>query len=177
MRSWWRICRRITVALACLGWLLPAPPSSASDQTLAPGPRPALWDVRLDEQGTLQGQLIDGALRPLAERRVTLSQAGQTMAVVPTDDRGLFRVPLVRGGVYQLSVGAAAATIRVWTPQAAPPAAVQHLVLMDAPPVVRGQQPLSALLMNPLVIGAVIAAAVAIPLAVHHNHHESPSGS
>jgi hypothetical protein len=43
--------------------------------------------------------------------------------------------------------------------------------------VVRGQQPLSALLMNPLVIGAVIAAAVAIPLAVHHNHHESPSGS
>lgn len=177
MRSWWQICRGITVALACVGWLLPVPPSSASDETLASGPRPTLWDVRLDEHGTLRGRLIDGALRPLAERRVALWQAGQTMAVVSTDDQGLFRVPLVRGGVYQLSVGEASATIRVWTAQAAPPAAVQQLVLMDAPPVVRGQQPLSALLLNPLVIGLVIAAAVAIPLALHRDHHESASGS
>jgi len=43
--------------------------------------------------------------------------------------------------------------------------------------VVRGQQPFSAIFTNTLFIGLVIAAAIAIPIAVHNSQDDQPSGS
>jgi hypothetical protein len=43
--------------------------------------------------------------------------------------------------------------------------------------IARGQQPICDLLTNPLVIGLVVAAAIAIPVAIHNADNDSPSGS
>jgi hypothetical protein len=169
MRFWWRIGKGITVALACVGWFVPASPLAASDG-VPPGGATVVWDARLDEQGTLTGRWLDDGHRPLANRPVALQQAGRLVAATRTDGDGVFRLLRVRGGVYQVVLGGASATVRVWTAAAAPPAAARELVLVaPAPPVVRGQQPLAAVLTNPLFIGVVVAAAVAIPLAIYEN--------
>jgi hypothetical protein len=74
-------------------------------------------------------------------------------------------------------VGQRSVTCRAWTHAAAPPAATDQLTVVDGPPLIRGQQPFSAVFTNPLFIGLVIAAAIAIPIAVHNAQHDHPSGS
>jgi hypothetical protein len=103
---------------------------------------------------------------------MVLAQAGKEIAVVRTDAGGVFAFRQVRGGVYQLIVDRAAVTCRVWTAQAAPPAAAEQLVLVAPTATVRGQQPFSAVFTNPLVIGLIVAAAVVVPIAVHNAHKD-----
>jgi len=43
--------------------------------------------------------------------------------------------------------------------------------------LMHGQQPFSAIFTNPLFIGLVIAAAIAIPIAVHNSQSDRPPGS
>lgn len=97
--------------------------------------------------------------------------------IAATDAAGQFVLPGVTAGIQRLTAEDAVLNCRIWTHAAAPPAAMDHVTLIADQTIVRGQQPFSAIFTNPLFIGLVIAAAVAIPIAVHNSQDDRPSGS
>ena len=115
-----------------------------------------------------QGKRSNVAGQPAARQPTVLLQGLQVVAQTHSDAAGRFVFPQVRSGVYQISSGTTCIACRVWTKAAAPPAAQGHVVLRAETDVVRGQQPISHLFTNPLVVGLIVAAAVAIPLAVRN---------
>jgi len=168
-----------TVAwMACFGWLLPVPDGFASDAAPQAGAaRRPVADVRVDKEGTLRGKLVDPSGQPLQDRVIALQRDQQVLGSVKTNEQGEFVFPRVRGGVYQMRVKDRAVQCRVWPRNVAPPAARARLLIVTGDPVVRGQQPIGAIFSNPLFIGAVLAAAIAIPIAVHNAQDDEPSGS
>lgn len=166
MRKLLCMVRVTIVSLASLAWLLPLPAVRGS-QPAGGRDVAAVVDVRLDERGSMRGSLIDVAGQPLAARPVVLRQAGNTTCSTETDAAGVFVLRGVSAGMHQLIVVDQSMTCRVWTHAAAPPAASDQVTVMAGPPLVRGQQPFSAIFTNPLFIGLVIAAVIAIPIALH----------
>ncbi len=179
MRKVLRLCRASAVSLACLAWLLPVPPSLAAPPISGAGTAATtgIIDVRLDEHGAIHGRVLDAAGQGLAERPVVLQQVGGAVFRAQTDAAGRFVLQQVSGGVHQLTTGHGTVTCRVWTHTAAPPSATDQLTVVAGEPVVRGQQPFSCIFTNPLFIGLVVAAAIAIPIAVHNAQDDQPSGS
>lgn len=171
-----RYVKAVTVALACVGWLWPVPPVSAGPPAVVATSVPAAFqDVRLGDQNTLAGQLLDSNGQPVPQQSVALLQGAKALVETRTDAAGRFAFPQVRSGVYQLTEGTVCVACRAWTNAAAPPAAQGQVLVIAEAGVVRGQQPLSALFTNPLVIGLIIAAAIAIPLAIAHKEQSSGS--
>ena len=178
MRSSSRVVRVVIVSMACLGWLLPVPRGMASNPPVdsSAAKRPVA-DVRLTADATLGGKLVDASGQPLGRRVVVLRQAGRALARVETDAQGDFVFRSVRGGAYQMTIDDRVVSCRVWASSAAPPAARDRLLIVTGTPVVRGQQPIGAVFSSPLFVGAVLAAAIAIPVAVHNSQNDEPSGS
>jgi hypothetical protein len=179
MRKLLRISRTSAVSLACLAWLLPVQPGLAAPpvSTAAMAAPAGIVDVRLDAHGAIHGHLLDAFGHGLADRPVVLQQVGGAALQTQTDAAGRFVLRRVGGGVHQLTTGHGTVTCRVWTHAAAPPSATNQLTVVADQQVVRGQQPFSAIFTNPLFIGLVIAAAIAIPIAVHNSQDDQPSGS
>jgi hypothetical protein len=179
MKKLLRLCRASVVSLACLAWVLPVQPSFAAPPVAGAAPAAAtgIVDVRLDEHGAIHGHLLNAAGQGLADRPIVLQQAGGAVSRAQTDARGGFVLPRVSGGVHQLTTAYGTVPCRVWTHTAAPPSATDQLMVVAGQPVVRGQQPFSCIFTNPLFIGLVIAAAIAIPIAVHNSQDDNPSGS
>ena len=172
-----RCCKSMLVTLACLGILLPVHSAAAAPSSASTAPTPTIHDVRLDAHGALRGQLIDKNGQPCANQSVALGQTSRPLAQTRTDAAGNFAFAPVRSGVYYLTDGRIALACRAWTNHAAPPAAQPRVLLVAGETQARGQQPLSALFTNPLIIGLIIAAAVAIPLAIHKSNQDKQSGS
>lgn len=170
MRRLLGVVRAMLVSLACLAWLLPPPAACASQPAggLVSGSAAGIVDVRLGERGLLRGTVLDAAGQPVAARPVVLQSPEGAMFSAQTDAAGGFAFHGVRGGVHRLLTGEGGTICRVWMPAAAPPAAADQLIVAAKPLVVRGQQPFSAMFANPLFIGLVVAAAIAIPIAVHN---------
>jgi hypothetical protein len=177
MRKLMRAMKAAVVTLACFATILPWQHVGAaqSGRPASPG-KSAVGDVRLGADGTLRGKLVDLSARPLADQTVVLYQAGRTVAQTKTDARGEFAFQKLGSGVYSVAVGEAAVTCRFWAAKAAPPAAAEQLVMAANTTVVRGQQPIGNVLSNPLVLGLIIAAAIAIPVAARGDK-EKPDGS
>lgn len=172
-----RWMKAVLVTLACGSWLVPAPPVWGANPVAGAATTPgAIVDVRLSDGGTLRGRLVAGDQRPVAQQPLLLVQSGTPVAAVCSDADGRFAFAQVRSGLYQINSGSSGVACRVWTATAAPPAAHGELVLAAQAPVVRGQQPFGAIFTNPLVIGLIVAAAIAIPLAIH-NANDKPAGS
>lgn len=123
-------------------------------------------DVQLDENGLLNGQLINIAGDPVANATIEIRHRNQRLDVAATNEDGEFRLRVKKTGAYLISVSGMQITCRCWTANAAPPAATDDLVLMAPEKTVRGQRPFADIITNPLFIGAVVATAVAIPIAV-----------
>ena len=179
MRRLLRVVRTVIVSLACLAWVLPLPLARASQPAggMVSASAAGIVDVRLDGQRLLRGTVVDTAGQPVAARPVVLQPPDGTVFNTQTDAAGGFVFRDVRGGVHRLVTGDRCVTCRVWTPAAAPPAAAGQLIVVAEPPVVRGQQPFSAVFTNPLFIGLVVAAAIAIPIVVHNAQDDHPPGS
>ena len=179
MRKMRRRVGAVIASLACLALVLP-PSGVRASQPAGGGeaaPASGIADVRLDERGLLRGKLVSTTGQPLATRPVVLQQAGGTACSTETDAAGGFVLRGVRAGVHRLVVDERSVACRVWTNAAAPPSAIDQLTVVAGPPLIRGQQPFSAVFTNPLFIGLVIAAAIAIPIAVHNAQNDHPSGS
>jgi hypothetical protein len=135
--------------------------SSRADETVS------IDDIALDSHGTFRGQVFSENGTPASEITIHVLKNGRALTTVTTDREGQFEISGLRGGVYQLMAGDSVVNYRVWAPRTAPPAAQQFALLVDDHGLVRAQdRPLLRFLTNPWVLGAGIAAAIAIPLAL-----------
>ena len=178
MRKLLQRSRVVAACLACATWVFPMHALQAQSPSSADDSRPAiLGDVRLDSAGTLRGKVVDGQGQPQRDQRLRLYRAGELLGELRTNPEGDFAFPRLRGGVYQLQLREVMVTCRVWTRAAAPPIAREQLLLVDAPEIARGQQPIGEIFTNPLFLGLLVAAAIAIPVAVHNSQQDPPPSS
>lgn len=155
--------------LATAGMLCPRP--------VAAGP-PEPCDIVAESQ-QISGTLMGPTGKPVPGVLVQLAPVDQSWRMtIPSGGAGEFRFPLSTGGLYQLACGTQVMTLRAWPEGTQPPSAVRSVQLtLSEDFVVRGQQPLCGWAMTePLMIGVLVAAAIAIPLAVHSSD-DAPPGS
>ncbi len=170
---------RITLAaLSCLGMLSGPVPAIELEFDASPGLFPAtILDVKLDERNALHGEVRDAAGTIESNTEVQLRLDGVSLQRTHTNRWGRFVFPGLKGGMYQILTPATSITCRVWTANAAPPKAQAAILVASNTGLSRGQQPISeAFVFNPFLMGALIAAAIAIPIAIH-NADDRPPGS
>lgn len=177
MNRFWQRKTTWPAWLAVAAWLMPAMQATADEPTLRPETQPIIHDLQTDFQGTMHGRLIDLEGRPVIEETLELIREGETIARAVSDSNGRFRFASVSTGVYQIQWKSSVVVCRVWAATVAPPVAKDKLVLLDAPPLVRGQRPAREIFHNPLFIGLFVAAAIAIPVAVHQSRKDQPPSS
>ena len=119
---------------------------------------------------------MDARGQGLPGRPVVVRQAGRETRQVVSDDQGCFSVEPIHGGACHVVSADAASVCRCWAANTAPPSAAEQLTLVSQQRVERGQSPVHELY-TPILVSLVVAAAIAIPLAVHNAKKDSPSGS
>jgi hypothetical protein len=119
---------------------------------------------------------VDSSGQGLAGLTVSLRRHDALVATTMTGSDGRFEIAGLAGGIFEIRVGRSNGIYRLWAPQTAPPLARRDLLLVDGAGLVRGQG-LGGFLTNPLVIAGLVAAAIAIPWAVHEHREDRRSGS
>lgn len=160
------------VALTCFGFL-------TADLARAAAPAVTrVGDVALQAAGVLQGQVLDAQGAPQAGKQVSAVQNGKTTATAVTDASGRFVMSNLSGGVCEFQTDSNRDVYRLWAPQTAPPVAQQRVLLVSDSNVVLGQHcggNALGWLANPWVLGGIVAAAIAIPLAVASSNNDDAS--
>jgi hypothetical protein len=165
-----------TVALwlaAALG--LPTAALAASPITKVP----VLVDVTLRDGGVLLGQVVDPDGSSLPGVAVSLRSGNQDLASGVTDRSGYFAFSGLRTGTYQVAAANGIGTFQLWSADIAPPAAQRGALVVAGTDTVRGQhtpEQYAQLLARPVIVGGLIGAAIAIPIAVSNSHREPASG-
>jgi len=161
---------RTMVAFAALGLCFPSVAMSST-----PVAKPKVVDVALLDGNVLVGQLVD-ANGPVPNKQVVLQRQDQTVAALKTNKDGVFAAKGVPAGVYRVASNDAQGVYRLWTPKTAPPNAQPGALLVSGNNVVRAQHArcLRNLLANPWVVAGIVAAAIAIPVALHNAGHDTP---
>jgi hypothetical protein len=161
---------RVLAIVASLGVCLPQL-TWAADQAA-----PAVVDVTLRDGGLLLGKVInpDGAAQ--TQVPIAIRFDGRELVTTTTDQQGYFAVKGLQGGVHQVVTTNGQGVYQLWIAGTAPPGAKEGALVITSTPVVRGQVPdnaepprnpgLKTFLTNPLVIGAIVVTAVAVPIAV-----------
>ena len=180
---------RLAASLAAIPLLLPNISNSLygaepASKRMSVAERPVAHlrtvDVIFQSGNVLTGRVqdADGAIIPNAEILVT--QANREIARTTATESGEFAVTLPKGGIYLVTSGDRLQLVRVWTTKAAPPNSQNELVLAPSTIVVRGQNPSGLFGMNPgvsmfagLVIGAGVATAIAVPVALNNADNSS----
>lgn len=168
------VVKSLMVLLAVAGFCLP----QAAFAVDGPSSKvPHLIDVALLDGGLLVGQVVDAQGTVLKKTPVSVYRQGQEVAKTRTDDRGYFAVRGLGGGIYQVTAAEGHGIYRLWAPGHAPPAARKGVLVVAGRDTVRGQGPLLGSLGmglgSPLIIGAVVAASIAVPVAVHNSKRPS----
>ena len=165
-----RVIKGSMVCLAVLGVCLPQPLLAVAQD----GRSPVMLDVTLHKGplgNVLLGQVQDPQGVAKANVPVVLYSGGRKLAETRTDRNGYFRFSNLHGGVYLVASAGGVGAYRVWTPGTAPPAARQGALVVADEDLVRGQYNLRRMkfwLSHPLVVGGIVATAVAIPVAIHN---------
>jgi hypothetical protein len=139
-------------------------------------------DVALDQDGGLVGQVVTLQGAPASKARVLLDDGRQQWSAA-TDAEGKFRFDGLRGGGYRVQSGGQVQFCRAWKDGTAPPAANRGLMLVQGRQTILGQycgSPVQCgspvcgmpdcrqILTSPLFAAGVVAAAIAIPIAIHN---------
>lgn len=162
--------------VASLGLTVPsqlqaAPPAAASrPASSSTADVPLILDVALADGGRLNGQVLDRAAGPVANKPIFVLQQGKLVASAHADAAGRFSVDHLSGGVYEVHCDGGVALSRVWAPRTAPPAAKQVLLVTCGEDIVRGQTQWGpyrgSWLKGPLPWVVAVAAIVAVPTAL-----------
>ena len=181
---------------SCAGMLIPPPcisgrvfgevPVLPATQRKIKVPKPL--DVSLNDQHQLVGRIVNQQGIGLGGATVHVRRHQKHMASVEANEEGVFHTGPLTGGVYQVAVAGKTVSLRVWRGSAAPPRAVKLATVVVGPTIRAqgcttvgcsipncdggcggaaglGSGPLG-FMFPPLVIGAAVAAAIAIPLAL-----------
>lgn len=194
MRNWKRM-RIGMAAYCCLSLVATQPVCWAQQGNMLQESAHQFKDIALTGSGTLTGQVVGAEGQPLESVPVRIQQNDMTVVDTVTDQMGQFVVHSMHGGAYEVYVNNQRSNVRLWSANTAPPSAVAGFTHVLGT-VQRGQctadsctgtcggtcaacgghggGPLG-LLMNPWVIGAAVAAAIAIPLAVNNDDDDDAS--
>ena len=175
-------CRAFLLLLGCAGLVFPThvraqlPRTAAPQRLPAPTQVRALRDVVLGAEQSLHGTVINSEAHRVARQVVVLSDKNGELASTVTNEEGRFVFVRLRGGVYSLSVDGVSHVFRVWTAAAAPPRSLTEVALTTGEAVQRGQRPFFELFVSdPIVLGVVLAAAIAIPVAINNSRSKKPA--
>lgn len=135
-------------------------------------------DVSLQSDGVLFGQLVDTQGRPLSATEIHITD-GRNQWRTQTDLQGQFKLAGMHGANYTVQVGQQVQLIRAWSAGTAPPSATKGLLFVQDNDVVLAQHCASPVcgsaiggakhpLANPWIVGGLVAAAIAIPVAIHN---------
>lgn len=152
---------------AMIGLLLPQHSLAAPAKAAAPG------DIALREGGVFVGQYVDAHGAALAGADVRMVVDGKTVAVSKTDKHGVFAVKGLAKGQYDVVAMGSKATFRCWEGKTAPPSARNGALIVTGDEVVNGQ--FQNLFASPWVIGGIVAAAIAIPVAINAADDDTPA--
>lgn len=133
-------------------------------------------DVLLDSTNSFHCQLMSPDQCPLPGRRVALVCQGEEAASGLTNAHGVVVFPGLRAGDYLLQTEFGCSQLRLWNTKTAASHALQRLVVQSQADIVRGQCQDSLFSPQPVMLAALIAAAIAVPLAVHDSG-DFPPGS
>jgi hypothetical protein len=175
-----RTSSRLGIGLAAIGLCLPLGSAAADDVRDLATPvatnASLIRDVELSGGGILIGRLLDADGQPMADAAVSVLANSQVVATARTDRNGVFAVAGLRGGVHEIAAADTVQLCRLWTAGMAPPRAAKSVEIVSETGVVRGQwgpppgngvvKQIKVLATNPFVVGGVVAAAVAIPVAL-----------
>ena len=165
-----RIFRHAVLGLATLGLCIPRLAfAETTNQT------PVVNDVVLQQGGTLVGHVVDHGNVPVEKVQVALYSNDKQLAANTTDKDGYFSFSGLNNGVYEVVTPEGSGVYRAWNENIAPPAAEPTALIVNGSDVVRGQQPIGSLRI-PLLIGGLVATAIAVPVAIH-NSKSSSSGN
>jgi hypothetical protein len=156
------ILRTLVTSLCCTAVLSSQLAQAAGPVVLTPS---RIADVALTSAGELRGQVLDTQGVPQPNIKVSIGQANQQPILVTTGSDGEFSVRGLSGGVYAVRTLQGSSVYRVWAPRTAPPSAQRGVLVVNNGQVVRGLAG-ARMLANPWVMGLVVAAAIAIPLAI-----------
>lgn len=175
--------RGVLLTGATVGLVLPSagiaagptvPPRAAAEAT-----KLAVYDVALQTDGGLRGQVVDGQGVAAKNVEVAIGQGGKIVGSTHTDHDGRFQLTGLRGGVYQVATPGSIAVYRLWSEQTAPPAAKPAALIVDKPTTVRGNlgnRGFIGLLSNPWFWGGLTATAIAVPLLLQ-DHDDDDAAS
>ena len=142
---------------------------------------PIIADVGLQAGGCLHGQMLDSDGAPQADSTVTIQWQNRPIAETTTNREGEFSVAGLRGGNHTVVTKEGAAACRFWAPGTSPPNVRSSLLLVHEQSVLRGnncqRHAWGHFLSNPYLMGAVIGAAIIIPVAISAANDDDDSGS
>jgi hypothetical protein len=180
----------LTAAAICIPITSLAAESSHQPLAAAVGSADAdrqIDDISLSDNGLLIGRVLNSERQPQIGVDVAIYSANQPVAATRTDANGAFAVAGLRGGVHQIVASTNVRTCRLWAAGTAPPNAANAAHITSDSAIARGQwgpPPLTnqfvrkakVLATNPFIIGGAVAAAVAIPVAIHNaDQDDGPS--
>jgi hypothetical protein len=125
-------------------------------------------DIAMQDGGVLVGQVVNPDGSPVAGVPVSFRQNDKDWVGPKTGPDGVFAVKGLRGGVYQVAAAEGRRTCRVWALGTAPPKAQQQVVLVQGigNPCEPERPILGFVRAHPLLTTAVVATAVAVPVAI-----------
>ncbi|MCA9148221.1 MAG: carboxypeptidase regulatory-like domain-containing protein [Planctomycetales bacterium] len=174
-----QVINRRVVLLLLVSWLH-ASVVTAVEPLAAKAQKVPTIDIRLDSRGSMRGLVVDGQGRPQGAERVEIIRSGdkQPAQVLATNRTGKFMTEKLRAGSYRLVTSEGVCLCRLWTEQAAPPNAAASVLIVNDSQIERGQRPIEELFhSDPLLMATVVAAAIAIPVAVHKSRDNRSDGS
>lgn len=171
-------------------------PAAASARAQALSQAFRVVDVEMDREGAVVGQVVSAQGRPVAGKLITLDNGSEQIQLA-SDAQGAFRATGIRSGVYRVQTARQSQLCRLWQPGTAPPRANRGLMLVQNDRIALGQNCGSPVcdvpncgspvacslagckqaLAHPLIFGGIVAAAIAIPVAIHNSNDDDPPAS
>lgn len=153
-------------------------------------------DVALMADGSLVGSVVDTSGHSRGKTVIEVRRGRRVVARTLSNDKGLYTVTNLPGGLYQVRVDGTETLIRAWAPGTAPRSASSRLQVIANAPIIRAQAEeapptgagsssgglfggggMSAGLTTALVIGGVIGAIVIIDELNDDDDDDAPPAS
>lgn len=107
---------------------------------------PTIADIALDKHSNFHGTIVDSVGQPQSGTLIVARQGDEHSRTARTDRRGRFRLPRMKSGNWNVTVGQEVTWVRAWSAGVAPPAAKSNFLVVSKTPIVRGQSPDNSLM-------------------------------